>query len=88
MCLAGEAREYRYAGTEPGGRMILCGDNMDVGGGGVGAGWDVTCNRLKTDIDGLRLGHSLELGLALSSPMLTKQTSLVKSTGCGIRVVF
>ena len=38
MCLAGEAREYRYAGTETGGRMILCGDKTDVGGGGVGAG--------------------------------------------------
>ena len=38
MCLAGEAREYRYAGTETGGRMILCEDKMDVGGGGVGAG--------------------------------------------------
>ena len=38
MCLAGEAREYQYAGTETGGRMILCEDKMDVGGGGVGAG--------------------------------------------------
>ena len=38
MCPAGEAQEYRYAGTETGGRMILCGDRTDVGGGGVGAG--------------------------------------------------
>ena len=38
MCLVGEAREYRYAGTETGGRMILCGDKTDVGGGGVGEG--------------------------------------------------
>ena len=38
MYLAGEAREYRYARTETGGQMILCGDKTDVGGGGVGAG--------------------------------------------------
>ena len=38
MCLAGEAREYWYAGTETGGRIILCGDKTDFGGGGVGAG--------------------------------------------------
>ena len=38
MCLAGEAREYWYAGMETGGRMILCEDKMDVGRGGVGAG--------------------------------------------------
>ena len=42
MCLAGEAREYRYAGTETGGRMILRGDKTDVGGGGVGAGGGCT----------------------------------------------
>ena len=33
MCLAGEAWEYRYAETETGGRIILCGDKTDVGGG-------------------------------------------------------
>ena len=88
MCLAGEAREYRYAGTETDGRMILCRDKTDVGGRGVGAGGDVACNRLQINIDGLWLRHSLELGLAPSSPKLTKQTSLVKSTDCGIRVVF
>ena len=38
MCLAGEAREYRYAGTETRGRMILFRDKTDVGGGGVRAG--------------------------------------------------
>ena len=38
MCPGGEAREYRYAGTETGGRMILCGDNTDVGGGVVRTG--------------------------------------------------
>ena len=88
MCLAGEAREYRYAGTETGGRMSLCGDNTDVSGGGFGEGGDVACNLLQTDIDGLWIFHSLELGIAPSSPKLTKKTSLVESTGCGIRVVF
>ena len=38
MCLAGEAREYWYAGTETGGRIILCRDKIDVGGEGVGVG--------------------------------------------------
>ena len=38
MCPGGEAQEYRYAGTETGGRMILFIDKTDVGGGGVGAG--------------------------------------------------
>ena len=38
MCLAGEAREYWYAGTETGGRMILCGDKMDVSEEGAKAG--------------------------------------------------
>ena len=38
MWLAGEAWEYWYAGTETGGRMILCRDKTDVGGGGVGEG--------------------------------------------------
>ena len=84
MCLAGEAREYWYAGTDTGGRMILCGDKTDVGGGSVRAVVDVACNRLQTDIDGLWLRHSLELGLAPSSPKLTKQNSLVKFTGCGV----
>ena len=88
MCLAGEVREYRYAGTETGGQMVLCGDKTGIGGGGVGAGGDVACNRLQTDIDGLRLRHSLEFGLAPSSPKLKKPNSLVKPTGCGIRVVF
>ena len=84
MCLAGEAREYQYAGTETGGRMIMCRDKTDVGVGGVGAGGDVACNRVQTDIDCLQLCHSLELGLAPSSPKLTKQNSLVKFTGCGV----
>ena len=72
MCLVGEARKYWYAGTETGGRMILCGDKTDVGGGGVGAVGDVAFNRLQTDIDGLRHRHSLELGLAPSSYKLKK----------------
>ena len=38
MCLAGEAQEYRYSGTDTGGRMIMFGDKTDFGGGGVGAG--------------------------------------------------
>ena len=38
MCLTGEAREYRYAGTDTGGRMILCGYKKDFSGGGVRAG--------------------------------------------------
>ena len=88
MCLSVEAQEYRYAGTETGWWMILCGAKMDVGGGGVGEGGDVACNRIQTDIDGLRLHRSLKLGLSPSSPKLPKQNSLVKSTGCVIRVVF
>ena len=62
MCLVGDAQEYWYAGTETGGRMIPCGDKTDIGGGSVGEGVDVACNHLQTDIDGLRLHHSLELG--------------------------
>ena len=42
MCLAGEAQEYRYAGMETGGRMILCGDKTEVGGGGGGTGGGCT----------------------------------------------
>ena len=38
MCLAGEAQEYRYAGMETGGWMILCGYKTDFGGGVVGEG--------------------------------------------------
>ena len=38
MCLAGEAREYRCAGSKTGGWMILCRDKTDVGGGGAGEG--------------------------------------------------
>ena len=54
MCLAGEAREYQYAGTETDGRMILCGNNTDVGGGGVGAGGGCPPGRTS---DGGRIGQ-------------------------------
>ena len=69
-------------------QCTMCRDTTDVSGGGFGEGGDVACNLLQTDIDGLWIFHSLELGIAPSSPKLTKKTSLVESTGCGIRVVF